>query len=130
MLEVGSSVDFQPAGQGLTTRPETPDMDMSKLQEMMGQAQHMQEQMEQKLATTTAEASSGGGLVTARVNGKKELLRLKIDPNALAASGGDIEMLEDLITAAINEAGRKADDQMQAATSGMLGGMDLGKLLG
>ena len=105
-------------------------MDMSKLQEMMGQAQHMQEQMEQKLATTTAEASSGGGLVTARVNGKKELLRLKIDPTVLKASGDDVEMLEDLITAAVNEAGRKADEQMQTASSDMLGGMDLGKLLG
>jgi DNA-binding YbaB/EbfC family protein len=105
-------------------------MDMSKLQEMMGQAQHMQAQMEQKLATITAEANSGGGLVTARVNGRKELLRLKIDPTAMSASGDDVEMLEDLITAAINEAGRKVDEQMQAATSGMLGGMDIGKLLG
>ncbi len=105
-------------------------MDMSKLQEMMGQAQHMQAQMEQKLSTTVAEASSGGGLITARVNGRKELLRLRIDPTAMSASGGDVEMLEDLITAAINEAGRKVDEQMQAATSGMLGGMDIGKLLG
>ena len=105
-------------------------MDISKLQEMMGQAQHMQAQMEQKLAATTAEGSAGGGLVTARVNGRKELLRLKIDPNAMSASGGDIEMLEDLITAAVNEAGRKADAQMQDASSDMLGGMDLGKLLG
>ena len=105
-------------------------MDMNKLQEMMGQAQHLQTQMEQRLATTTAEASSGGGLVTARVNGRKELLRLKIDPTALSASGGDIEMLEDLITAAVNEAGRKADAQMQSASQDMLGGMDLGKLLG
>ena len=105
-------------------------MDMSKLQEVMGQAQHMQAQMEQKLATTTAEASSGGGLVTARVNGRKELLRLTIDPTALKASGDDVEMLEDLITAAVNEAGRKADEQMQMASSDMLGGMDLGKLLG
>jgi DNA-binding YbaB/EbfC family protein len=105
-------------------------MDMSKLQEMMGQAQHMQEQMEQKLAVTTAEGSSGGGLVTARVNGRKELLRLKIEPTAMAASGSDIEMLEDLITAAVNEAGRKVDQLMQSASSDMLGGMDIGKLLG
>ena len=105
-------------------------MDMSKLQEMMGQAQHMQAQMEQKLATTTAEANSGGGLITARVNGKKELLRLRIDPTALSASGNDVEILEDLITAAVNEAGREVDTQMQAASSDMLGGMDLGKLLG
>ena len=105
-------------------------MDMSKLQEMMGQAQHMQQQMEQKLATTTAEASSGGGLVTARVNGRKELLRLKLDSNVMSAASGDLEMLEDLITAAVNEAGRKVDEQMQSATSSMLGGMDLGNLLG
>lgn len=105
-------------------------MDMSKLQEMMGQAQHMQAQMEQKMATTTAEASSGGGLVTARVNGKKELLRLRIDPTAMSASGGDVEMLEDLITAAVNEAGRQVDAQMQSASTDMLGGMDLGRLLG
>ena len=105
-------------------------MDMSKLQEMMGQAQHMQAQMEQKIATTTAEASSGGGLVTARVNGKKELLRLRIDPTAMSASGGDVEMLEDLITAAVNEAGRQVDAQMQSASTDMLGGMDLGRLLG
>lgn len=105
-------------------------MDFSKLQEMMGQAQHMQAQMEEQMATTTAEATSGGGLVTARVNGRKELLRLKLDPNVLTAASGDIEMLEDLITAAVNEAGRKADAQMQSATQGMLGGMDLGKLLG
>jgi DNA-binding YbaB/EbfC family protein len=105
-------------------------MDMSKLQEMMGQAQHMQAQMEQKLAITTAEATSGGGLVTARVNGRKELLRLKIDPTAMSASSGDIEMLEDLITAAINEAGRKVDTLVQSASNDMLGNMDLGNLLG
>ncbi len=105
-------------------------MDMSKLQEMMGQAQHMQAQMEQKMATTTAEATSGGGLVMARVNGRKELIRLKIAPTALSASDGDVEMLEDLITAAVNEAGRNVDAQMQSASSDMLGGMDIGKLLG
>ena len=105
-------------------------MDFSKLQEMMGQAQHMQAQMQEKMAVTTAEATSGGGLVTARVNGKKELLRLTLDPNVLAAAAGDIGMLEDLITAAVNEAGRKVDTQMQSTTQDMLGGMDLGNLLG
>lgn len=105
-------------------------MDMSKLQAMLGQAQQMQGEMEQKASETTAEATSGGGLVTARVNGRKELLRLTIAPAALQASAGDIEMLEDLITAAVNEAGRNADAAMQRATTGMLGGMDLGGLLG
>ncbi|WP_419806760.1 YbaB/EbfC family nucleoid-associated protein [Terriglobus sp.] len=105
-------------------------MDMAKLQEMLGQAQQMQSSMEQRMSETVAEASSGGGLVTARVNGRKELLRLKIEPTALAASGSDIEMLEDLITAAINEAGRKADQLMQSASQDMLGGLDLNNLLG
>jgi nucleoid-associated protein EbfC len=105
-------------------------MDMSKLQEMMGQAQHMQAQMEEQMATTVAEGQSGGGLVTARVNGRKELLRLKLDPTVMSAAAGDVEMLEDLITAAVNEAGRRVDEQMKSATAGMLGGMDLGGLLG
>ena len=105
-------------------------MDMSKLQEMLGQAQQMQSSMEQRMSETVAEASSGGGLVTARVNGRKEVLRLKIDPTALSASGSDIEMLEDLITAAINEAGRKADQMMQSASQDMLGGLHLNNLLG
>ncbi len=105
-------------------------MDMNKLQQMLGQAQQMQGAMEQKTAEIVAEASSGGGLVTARVNGRKELLRLTIAPTALQASAGDIEMLEDLITAAVNEAGRNADAAVQAATSGMLGSMDLANLLG
>ena len=105
-------------------------MDMSKLQEMLGQAQQMQSSMEEKMSSTVAEASSGGGLVTARVNGRKELLRLKIEPTALTASGSDVEMLEDLITAAINEAGRNADTLMQSASQDMLGGLDLNHLLG
>lgn len=100
-------------------------MDMSKLQAMMTQAQQMQQEMEQKLSSTVVEASSGGGLVTARMNGRKELLRLKIEPTAMSASGSDIEMLEDLITAAINEAGRKADQMMQSGMQNMLGGFDL-----
>ena len=103
---------------------------MSKLQEMLGQAQQMQSSMEQKMSATVAEASSGGGLVTARVNGRKELLRLRINPTALTASGSDVEMLEDLITAAINEAGRNADSMMQSASQDMLGGLDLNNLLG
>ena len=105
-------------------------MDMNKLQQMLGQAQQMQAGMEQKLSETVAEASSGGGLVTARVNGRKELLRLRIDPTALSASGTDIGMLEDLITVAINEAGRKVDTLVQYASKDMLGGMDLASLLG
>lgn len=100
--------------------------DLAKMKDMMGQARQMQEEMEQKLSATVVEASAGGGMVTARMNGRKELLRLKIDPNALTAtSAADIEMLEDLITAAVNEAGRKADEAMKSSMSGLLGGLNL-----
>ena len=99
--------------------------DLGKMQEMMAQAQQMQEQMEQKLAQTVVEAESGGGMVHVRMNGRKEILRIKIEPTALGSSSGDIELLEDLIAAAVNEAGRRADDAMRTSVSGMMGGMDL-----
>lgn len=95
---------------------------------MLGQAQEMQQQMEQRLASTVVEATSGGGAVTVKMNGKKQVLSLKIDPTAVAGLGSntaDIEMLEDLITAALNEAGRRADESLQSGLSGMLGGLNL-----
>ena len=100
-------------------------MDFSKMQEMLEQAQQMQSQMEEKLAETVVEAQSGGGVVTVRMNGRKEVLRLKIEPSAIGSSGSDLELLEDLITAAVNEAGRRADEAMQSNVSGMMGGMNL-----
>ena len=100
-------------------------MDFSKMQEMMEQAQAMQAQMEEKLAATVVEAQSGGGVVTVRMNGRKEVLRLKIEPSAVGSSGSDLELLEDLITAAVNEAGRRADEAMQTNVSGLMGGMNL-----
>ena len=98
---------------------------MGKMQEMLAQAGAMQEQMEQKLAATVVGAQSGGGLVTVRMNGRKEVLRLRIEPTAMGASAGDLELLEDLITAAFNEAGRKADEAMQSSVKGMMGGLKL-----
>src|SRR6202000_3365057 len=88
--------------------------DLGKMKEMLSQARDMQQQMEHQLAETVVEGSSGGGVVTARMNGRKELLKLKIDPVVMTSSPGDVEMLEDLITAAINEAGRKADEKMKS----------------
>jgi len=99
--------------------------DLAKMKEMMGQARQMQEQMERKLAETTVEASSGGGIVTVTMNGKKEVLRLKIDPTVIGSSASDIELLEDLITAAVNEAGRRADDAMKSSVANMMGGLNL-----
>jgi DNA-binding YbaB/EbfC family protein len=99
--------------------------DLGKMKEMIGQAKQMQEQMERKLSETVVEASSGGGVVTVRMNGKKEVLRLKIEPSAIGSAGSDLELLEDLITAAINEAGRRADDAMKSSVAGMMGGLGL-----
>jgi DNA-binding YbaB/EbfC family protein len=99
--------------------------DLGKMKEMMGQAKQMQEQMERKLSETVVEVSSGGGVVTVRMNGKKEVLRLKIEPSAIGSAGSDLELLEDLITAAVNEAGRRADDAIKASVAGMMGGLGL-----
>ncbi len=104
--------------------------DLGKMKEMMGQARQMQEQMERKLSETVVEASSGGGVVTVRMNGKKEVLRLKIEPSAIGSAGSDLELLEDLITAAVNEAGRRADEAIKASVAGMVGGLGLPDLPG
>jgi len=104
--------------------------DLNKMQEMMGQAKQMQEQMEKKLAATVVEASSGGGVVTVRMNGKKEVLRVKIEPTAMGSTAGDLELLEDLIAAAVNEAGRRGDEAIKSSVAGMMGGLGLPDLPG
>jgi nucleoid-associated protein EbfC len=98
---------------------------LGKMKEMMDQAKQMQEQMERKLAETVVEASSGGGVVTVRMNGKKEVLRIRIEPSAIGSSGADLELLEDLIAAAVNEAGRRAEEAMKSSVAGMMGGLGL-----
>jgi len=103
---------------------------MGKVQEMQAKMQQIQEQLKHKVV----EASSGGGMVTAKVNGKGELLDLKIDSNAVDVN--DLEMLEDLVKAAVNAAMTKsqqqAKDEMANLTGGLnLPGMDqLGKMMG
>jgi DNA-binding YbaB/EbfC family protein len=99
--------------------------DLSKMKEMMGQAKEMQAQMDKKLSETVVEAQAGGGVVTVRMNGKKEVLRIKIEPTAMGSSADDLELLEDLIAAAVNEAGRKAEEAMKAGMKGVLGGLGL-----
>jgi hypothetical protein len=99
-----------------------------KISEMLSQANQMQEEVQRKLGETVVEASSGGGAVTASMNGKKELLKLHIDPSAVTSLGGaqaDVEMLEDLIVSAVNEAGRKADEAIKSSVQGMLGGLKI-----
>jgi len=93
------------------------------LQELMSKARAQYDALQKKMQETVVEASSGGGAVTARMDGRKQLLSLRIDPEAVKS--GDVEMLQDLILAAINEAARKVDGQMQSTLGGMLGGMGL-----
>jgi len=103
-------------------------VDPSELQQMLAQAELMQEKMQQKLAKSVIEASSGGGVVTVKMNGDKQVLSLKIDPIAVAglgANSADVEMLEDLIIAALNEASRRVDDLAKSSLTGMLSGLDL-----
>jgi nucleoid-associated protein EbfC len=98
-------------------------MNPKQLQEMMSKAQEMQAQLQQKMADTIVEASSGGGSVTVKMNGQKHVVGVKIEPEIVQA--GDVEMLQDMIMAAINEAARKVDEAMQSTVGGMLGGMGL-----
>ena len=99
-----------------------------KMSEMLSQASQMQEEVQKKLAQTVVEGASGGGAVTATMNGKKQLLKIRIDPSAvigLSSGQADVEMLEDLVVAAVNDAGRKADEAIQSSVQGLLGGLKL-----
>ncbi len=93
------------------------------LQEMMSMAKRQYEEIQKKMQATVVEATAGGGTVTVKMNGRKQLLSITLDPEAVKA--GDLEMLQDLVTAAVNEAGRKVDDAMQSSVGGMMGGMGL-----
>ena len=93
------------------------------LQELMSQAKQQYEKLQKKMEETVVEGSSGGGTVTVKMDGRKQVLSIKIDPEAMKT--GDLEMLQDLITAAVNGAVRKVDDAMQSTMGGMLGGMGI-----
>ena len=91
------------------------------MQSMMKQAQQMQQRLQEEIAAIRVEASAGGGMVTVKMDGQKRLMEVKIDPEV----AGDVEMLQDLILAACNEAFKKAEDESQQKMSGMLGGLGL-----
>jgi hypothetical protein len=91
------------------------------MQSMMKQAQQMQARLAEEIAAIRVEASAGGGMVTVQMDGQKNCLGVKIDPEA----AGDAEMLQDMVLAAFNEATRKVDEETKQKTSGMLGGMGL-----
>jgi DNA-binding YbaB/EbfC family protein len=98
-------------------------MNPKQMQEMMAKAQDMQRQMQEKMKEAVVEASSGGGAVTVKMNGAKQVLGVRIDPEIVKS--GDVEMLQDMVAAAVNEASRKADESVQSTLGGMLGGMGL-----
>jgi hypothetical protein len=98
-------------------------MNPKQLQDMMAKAQEMQRQMQQRMQEIVVEAAAGGGSVSVRMNGSKQMLSCKIEPELMKS--GDLEMLQDLVTAAVNEAGRKVDQAMQSQLGGMLGGLGL-----
>jgi DNA-binding YbaB/EbfC family protein len=88
------------------------------IQQMMKQAQQMQELMQKQMAEARIEATAGGGMVTVVINGAKQIQSLKIDPEVVSKE--DVEMLQDLIVAAVNDAHRKADEEMSQKMGGML----------
>jgi nucleoid-associated protein EbfC len=94
---------------------------MSSMRQLMKQAQEMQERLQRELNELVVEASVGGGMVTVKMSGHKQLVGCKIDPEALDPN--DPSMLEDLIVAAVNEAGRKIEETMQGKMGSMAAGM-------
>jgi nucleoid-associated protein EbfC len=88
------------------------------LNQMMRQAQEMQERLQREMQEIRMEASAGGGMVTVAMSGSKELLEVRIDPEAL--KDGDVEMLQDMVVAAVNEASRKVDEKLKGKLGAML----------
>ena len=93
------------------------------IQKMMQQAQQMQERLQKQMAEMKIEATAGGGMVIVTVNGHKNLLTIKLDPEVV--SKDDVEMLQDLIVAAINDAHRRVDETLATQMQGLMGGMRL-----
>jgi nucleoid-associated protein EbfC len=93
------------------------------VQAMMQQAKQMQERLQKQMAEMRAEASAGGGMVTVVVTGTKQIESLRIDPEVV--SKDDVEMLQDMIVAAINDAHRKIDEELSRTMGGLMGGLKI-----
>jgi DNA-binding YbaB/EbfC family protein len=93
------------------------------IQSMMQQAKEMQERLQKQMAELRIEATAGGGMVTVVVSGTKQLQSIAIDPEVV--SKDDVEMLQDLIVAAVNDANRKVDEQLGQSMSGLMGGLKI-----
>src|SRR5438045_9728561 len=92
-------------------------------QQLMKQAQKMQEQLLKQKEATIIEATAGGGMISVKMNGNNQLISIQIDPEVF--SGGDKEMLQDLIVAAVNEAARKVEETLSNSMSNMMGGLKI-----
>lgn len=93
------------------------------IKQLMKQAQQMQDQMQRQMASIRVEGSAGGGMVKAEMSGNKEVISITIDKEAVDPN--DVEMLQDLVKAAVNEAARKVDEEMQSSMGAMTGGMKI-----
>lgn len=93
------------------------------IKQLMKQAQQMQEQMQSRMTNLRVEGSAGGGMVRVALSGNKELLSIEIEKEAVDPE--DVEMLQDLIKAAVNEAARKVDEEMSSSLGAMTGGMKM-----
>lgn len=94
---------------------------MSSIRQLMKQAQEMQDRLQKELAETVVEISVGGGMVTVRMTGHKQVVSVKIDPEVMDPA--DPGMLEDLLTAAFNEATRRVDETLQGKMGSMAASM-------
>src|SRR6202022_2358906 len=113
----GDQDDHRLQGKAVGSKKRYGAMAGFNLQELMSQAKQQYETLQKKMQETVVEGSAGGGTVTVKMDGRKQVLGIKIDPEAVKAD--DLEMLQDLITAAINGAGRKVDEAMQSTMGGM-----------
>ncbi|MGH9491370.1 MAG: YbaB/EbfC family nucleoid-associated protein [Terriglobales bacterium] len=103
------------------------DINFEQMQQMLGQAKQQFEALRQKLAQLHVEGTAGGGMVTVRMNGEKQLLEVTLDP---AVVRDDPDMLPDLIRAAVNDAGRRVEERLQSEAGGLAGLAGLGNLGG
>jgi DNA-binding YbaB/EbfC family protein len=96
---------------------------LQHMQQIMKQVQQIQEQLQKQLDELVVEASAGGGMITVKMNGQKQLVAVQVDPEVFAAR--DLEMLQDLFRAAVNEAAKQVDEQLASRVGNLAGGLSL-----
>ena len=96
-------------------------MEVKALQQILTQFRQMQENLQKQVETVNVDASAGGGMVTVRMNGQKQVTEIRIDPDVFA--GKDQELLQDLVRAAVNEAGRRVDEELTSQMKSLTGAM-------